>query len=215
MTTKQYVNAITRKIKCPSGKKKEIKKQLLADIGLRMEQGENAEDILARMGSVKEIAESFNENISMEERKKFVRNKILKIVISVALLLLLLAGLIYWMMPKFKSLGNDGGVSESQVEELMKETVVLLDEGDYASLQAMAVSQMVTFLNEETVNAARLQISDNWGERTRFGTAYITEVTQGNTKYRVGEITVSYENVNIIYTLTYDDEMKLAGLYMR
>ena len=40
MDAKKYVNAIVRKIKCDGKKKKEIKKQLLTDIHVRMKQGE-------------------------------------------------------------------------------------------------------------------------------------------------------------------------------
>ena len=43
MDAKKYVNAIVRKIKCNGKKKKEIRKQLLMDIDMRMKQGERLE----------------------------------------------------------------------------------------------------------------------------------------------------------------------------
>ena len=52
MNEKQYVNAIARKIKCGGEKKKEIKKQLLMDIHLRKEQGEELEEIISHMGQL-------------------------------------------------------------------------------------------------------------------------------------------------------------------
>ena len=44
---------------------------------------------------------------------------------------------------------------------------------------------------------------------------YATEVIQNGEHYAIAQVTVSYENVNVVYTLTYDADMKLAGLYMR
>ena len=80
MNEKQYVNAIARRIKCSGPKKKEIKKQLSADIALRTRQGESAQDIISRMGSVAEVADSFNETIPAAEQKQYLRNRLLKIL---------------------------------------------------------------------------------------------------------------------------------------
>lgn len=73
MTAGQYVNKIVRKINYSSKRKEEIKKQLLMDINLRINQGEKLEDIIAGMGTVREVADNFNENISPEEKKKYPR----------------------------------------------------------------------------------------------------------------------------------------------
>ena len=43
----------------------------------------------------------------------------------------------------------------------------------------------------------------------------MTEIVQGNTHMAVGEITVVYENITVTYRLSYDEEMRLAGLYVR
>ena len=63
MDAKKYVNAIAGKIRCNEKKKKEIKKQLMMDIDMRIKQGETLAEIISQMGTVKEIADSFNENI--------------------------------------------------------------------------------------------------------------------------------------------------------
>ena len=43
----------------------------------------------------------------------------------------------------------------------------------------------------------------------------MVELVQGNTHLAVGEITVTYENVSATYRLTYDKDMRLAGIYVR
>ena len=79
-------------------------------------------------------------------------------------------------------------------------------------------------INRAADDAAGLTISEkmrkqileeDWGERGQFGTAYIAELSQGNEHYAVGEIMVAYEKVNVTYRLTFDQDMRLAGLYVR
>lgn len=215
MNANQYVNAVIKKIKCSGKKKKEIKKQLLTDINMRREQGEGLEEILSHMGSVQEIADSFNEDISPQEHKAYRRDKALKIAIPIVVALVLLAAAIYWMLPKGRDIGQSKYFEKAEVEAAMIETVERLDAGDYESLQADAIPQMKQFLNEEEMAKVRGSISDDWGEREQFGAVYLAEIVQANQCLAVGEITVTYENVSVTYRLSYDKEMRLAGLYVR
>lgn len=215
MTAKQYVNAITRKIKCSSQKKKDIKKQLLLDINLRLEQGEPLTDIITQMGSVYEIADSFNENLSIREKNQYKRNKFLKIVIPTVLILAAFICLIYWAIPKGKNIESSTRFDKTQVEAAMKNTIELLDNEDYSALQENATAQMQPSLNAATIENAKKKISSQWGTRKQFGTVYISELVQMNTHYAVGEITVTYDNTSVTYRLTYNETMQLAGLYMR
>lgn len=215
MDAQKYVKAIARKIKCSGKKKKEIKKQLMTDIQMRIKQGEQLEEIISQMGTAKEIAEGFNENISEEEQRRFVRNRVMKIVLPVIIVLILLVLLVYWILPKSFDIAQSKYFNEEQVEAAMKETIELLDAGDYAALQERAVPQMQSILSADTMNQARGLLSDDWGARQQFGAAYMAELVQGNKHFAVGEITVTYENVSATYRLTYDEEMRLSGIYVR
>lgn len=215
MDAKKYVNAIARKIKCNGKKKKEIKKQLMMDIHMRMKQGERLEEIISQMGTVKEIADGFNENISLREQKRYVRNKVLRIVIPIIVVLAFLILFVYWIFPKSFDIEQSKYFNREQVEAAMKETVELLDEEDYIALQENAIPQMQSLLNAETRKGMRGTISDDWGERKQFGAVYMAELVQGNMHLAVGEVTVTYENVSVTYRLTYDKDMRLAGMYVR
>lgn len=215
MDANKYVNAIARKIKCGGKKKKEIKKQLMTDIDMRMKQGEQLEEIILQMGTAKEIADGFNENISSKEQKRYARYKVLKIVLPIVAVLVFLVLYGYWMLPKSYDIGQSECFDQEQVEAAMKETIELLDAGDYAALQESAIPQMQSLLNAETMDKAKGALSDDWGERKQFGTVYMVEVVQGNMHFAVGEITVAYENVSATYRLTYDEKMRLSGIYVR
>ena len=215
MGERQYVNAIARKIKCNGKKKKEIRKQLLMDIHMRMDQGEQLEEIISQMGTTKEIADGFNENISLKEQKRYARNKVLKIVIPIIVVLVFLILFVYWMFPKSFDIEQSKYFNREQVETAMKETIELLDAGDYIVLQESAIPQMQPLLNAETMDSVKGVLSDDWGERKQFGAVYMVELIQGNRHFAVGEITVTYENVSATYRLTYDKDMRLSGIYVR
>lgn len=216
MTAKQYVNRITGKIKCSGEKKREIRKQLQTDVELKLSQGNSLEEVISQMGSVDEIADSFNENVSTKEQKKYTISKRLKAVSLIVLLLAVLSGLTYWKMPKGIEIDKSKYFNAAQVEAAMKETVEQLDAGEFVSLQENAISQMEGFLNQEEWQKAKdMVLTGPWGERMQFGTAYMVELAQGNAHYAVGEITVTYEKVSAVYRITFDQDMRLAGLYVR
>lgn len=215
MDKKRYVDAVARKLKCGGKRKREIKRQLLADMQARENQGERLEDIISRMGKAEEIADGFNENISVEEQKRYARNRILKIVISIALALCFLAMALYWLFPKTVDIEKSRYFDKEEVEAAMKETVELLDAEEYAALQENAIPQMQSLLNAETRESMRETLSDDWGERKQFGAVYLVEVVQGNRHLAVGEMTVTYENVSVTYRLSYDQDMRFAGIYVR
>lgn len=215
MDEKRYVNAVARKLKCGGTRKREIKRQLLADMQARENQGERLDDIISRMGKAEEIAEGFNENISVEERKRYARNRVLKIVIPIALALFFLGMAGYWLFPKTVDIEKSRYFDKEEVEAAMKETVELLDAEEYATLQENAIPQMQSLLNAETRESMRETLSDDWGERRQFGAVYLVEVVQGNRHLAVGEMTVTYENVSVTYRLSYDEDMRFAGIYVR
>lgn len=215
MDEKKYVNAIARRIKCDGKKKKEIKKQLMMDIHIRMKEGEQLEEIISQMGTVKEFADSFNETLSPKEQKRSVRNKVLKIVIPLMAVFAALVLFVYWRFPRTFDIDQSKYFNKEQVETAMKETIELLDAGDYAALQESAIPQMKHVLSAETMDDAKRILSDDWGERKMFGAVYVAELVQGNKHFAVGEITVAYENVSAVYRLTYDEDMRLSGIYVR
>lgn len=215
MNEKQYVSEIIRKIKCTDKRKKEIKKQLLTDIEMRVKQGEKLEEIISQMGTAAEIAANFNEDISIEEQKRYSRNKVLKTVIPVVTILILLGVFGYWIFPKSVDIEQSAYFDRQQVEDAMKETVELLDAEDYAALQESAVAKLKPLLNAEMRTSIREALGNDWGERKQFGTVYLAELVQAGKHMAVGEMTVTYENVSVTYRLTYDEEMRFAGIYVR
>ena len=215
MTAEKYVKQIVRGLKCSGKKKREIQRQLLADIEAELSDGETLESILKRMGDAKEAAAEFNQNMPESERKGYVRERRRKFCCAGVLLICLLAALAYWFLPRTKEIAQGDVFSEEAVEKKTKDVVLLLDEEDYDTLKAMAIEEMEQFLNQENMDSARDQIAKDCGAFRQFGNVYMAEVEQQGKKFAVVELTAAYEKTNITYTISFDEDMKLAGLYMR
>ena len=211
----KYVKAVVKKVKCTSSKKKEIEKQLLSDISIALEAGESLEDVLENMGSVSEVAGEFNSNLSEEEMKKAKVQKRNKMVSVIATFLVVLLSFVYWIFPKTMEFGVSGVFDEQEVRTRIEETILLVNENNFEALLEISNDEMVYVFNKDTITNLRKMIHEDWGEFKEFGNIYLAEVKQRGKYFVIGQITVNYENVMVIYTITLDEELKLAGLYVR
>lgn len=219
MNAEKYVNNILKKVKCSKVKKSEIREQLLSDIHMRMDNGEAFDLIMQDMGTPGEISEEFNQNLTESEKKAYKKRKIIKIIIfvTVVILIILLSLISYlrWLFPKVSEMGSSGIFSQEIVEEKAKDIVLLLEQNDFDALKAESIEEMQSVLTPESFEQPRSLISDNWGQMESFGTIYTCEFKQRGQIFVMAQVNVSYENVNVIYSITFDKDMKLAGIYMR
>lgn len=216
MNAEKYVNDIVRRIKCTGAKRKEIRNQLLSDIAAREEQGESMEQIIESMGSSQEIAEAFCQNLSDADRKAYRRKQIgmiLGAVGVVLLLLLLLGAYIWWMLPKPAEFKAD--FSQEEITAEVQRVVELLDQNDFETLRETSVDEMSAVLTQEAIDKVRKGISDDWGERQSFGHVYAQAAEQRGQYILVTQTDVIYENISVVYTISFDQELRLAGIYMR
>lgn len=215
MTAEEYVNKIVKKVKCGKEKRREIKQQLLSDISIALEQGEKLEEVIKDMGSVQEMAAEFNDNLSETEHKKYLKNRNKKLAAAVVCILVLVIAAVYWVVPKGAKVGKSGVFEQAVVEEQIKGVVQELNEQNYEALQEKSIEVMKPYMVAETMEEAKKQIADDWGECKSFGTVYMTEISQMGKQSVVGEVTVTYENASVTFRISFDQNMKLAGLYMR
>ncbi|MCM1174385.1 MAG: DUF3887 domain-containing protein [Blautia sp.] len=215
METEKYVNSIVRKIKCVGAKKKEIKNQLLSDIAMRREAGETMEQIMESMGTAAEIAEAFEQNLSKADKKAYKRRKFWENTGSIVLVLLLLCMYVWWYIPKTADISGDERFAREKITEAAKEVIELLDKEDYESLYAMSIEEIQEAMNSGTIGGVKDGISADWGKRQSIGSIYTGGIKQKGKLMAVAQVDVIYENVSVVYTITFDENRKLAGLYMR
>ncbi len=215
MTAETYVKQIVKKVKCTGKKRNEIRKQLLSDIESEMERGESLEKVMLRMGEPIAAAEEFNQNMLQEEVKKYKRGVRIKIAVCILTVLAAAAIAAAWFLPVTKKFGSSGLFNEKTVEEKSKEVIRLLDAEDYDTLLAGSDIYMQKVLTKEIVDAAKKMAGDNWGEFQGFGKFYMAEQKQQGNIRAVVQMNAAYENIAVTYTLIFDKDMKLSGLYIK
>lgn len=213
--SEKYLKQITKKLKCSKAQREEIKKQLASDIMDAAENGATEEELRKRMGTPAEIAEEFNRSFPDSEHKKYRIEKWRRRLIIAAAMLLLLGALLYWFLPKYKAVNQSSTFREDTVKAQAEYMVQLLNEENYEALQENASADLKKALTAEFIGTAKAHISDDWGTFISFGNFYMSEVEQMSQKYAVVQINASYENSSVTYTLSFDTDMKLAGLYMK
>lgn len=219
MKAETYVDKIVKQIQCSKSKKEEIRKQLLGDIKERVAAGESEEAVIAQMGTVEELAQEFNESFSAKERKRSRKAKSTKMIIITILVIIglfaIATALLYWMLPKGTDISESSIFVKEQVEAQVEEVINLLDDGAYDTLAGNATEQMAEVLNTEDMDAAKQLVGDDWGARVELGTIYMQEMEQQGVHYVIAQVSASYEKVTVTYTITFDENMKLAGIYMK
>ena len=219
MKAETYVDKIVKQIQCSKSKKEEIRKQLLGDIRERVAAGESEEAVIAQMGTVEELAQEFNESFSAKERKRSRKSRSTKMIIITILVIIglfaIATALLYWMLPKGTDISESSIFVKEQVEARVEEVINLLDDGAYDTLAENATEQMAGVLNDEDMDAAKQLVGDDWGARVELGTIYMQEVEHQGVHYVITQVAASYENVTVTYTITFDENMKLAGIYMK
>ena len=179
----------------------------------RREQGEAMEQIMESMGSPEEIAEAFSQNLSDADRKAYKRRRIGMTIGQIVAVLVFLSVLAWWMIPKPASLGDD--LSQEAVTASVENVVVMLNQNDFDGVQELAVDELKSKLTQETMDEVRKGISEDWGEMQSIGKVYMQGLKQKGKVMVVTQVDAVYENVSVVYTISFDEDLRLGGLYMR
>lgn len=206
---RKYINQIIRKLKCSKKKRKEIKRQLLSEMD------EELKDAMQSPGNPTEIAEEFNNSFSEEEKKVYKKEMCMKVAGLVLVLLIIVAGIIWWMIPKQIWLEDSKVFDVNDVEAQAKTVLDCFDRDDYEALKEMSDDKMREFLNNHDLESDKPLIAEDWGKREEIGKVYMVELTQRGKKSAVVQMHVQYENANVMYTISFNRDMELQGFWMQ
>ncbi len=211
----KYIKQIIKLLTCSKKRREEIKKQLSADIDDAVGAGETFETIQTRMGKPKEIADEFNQSFSDEEKKVFRKERRRRRILDVVVVILILIPVFWWMIPKNTWLKDSKVFDADAVQAKAEEVVSLLDESDYNALKEIADDKMAAILNAKEMNQAKSNFGEDWGEFQNLGSPYLIESTQRGQHTAIVQINASYENTSVTYTISFNEDMKLTGLWMK
>lgn len=212
---KKYINQIIRKLKCSKKKREEIKKQLLSDFAAELENGEKEQEIVSRMGIPAEIAEEFNNSFSEKEKKKYKKEKWLKRIGIIASIFVVIAGIVWWGLPKQIWIDQSKIYDKEEVLRQAEIVVEYLDADDYEALKVISDDKMKEIMDGKELLDIKAQIGTDWGEQQSVGNVYAVELTQMGRKSAVVQMHVVYENESVMYTIYFNPNMELEGLWMQ
>lgn len=216
MNKQRYIKTIIRKLKCSNKKKKEIKRELEADIQIALEIGEEWQDIEERMGSPYAQAAEFNENLPETEWKTFKRIKKIKLLFTIVIMIGLLAAGIYSFIPKTYEIDNNSIFNKDKVISQAEMIIGLIDKKEYDTVKNQyADAKMAKLMKETSITDAKERLGGEFGEFQSFTSVYTVEVKQMGRHFAVVQITALYEKQSVLYTISFNEDMKLAGLYMK
>lgn len=142
------------------------------------------------------------------------RQQITVIAVAVIIFLVITA---YLEMPKSKDISDSKYFNSDDLTTQTEQVIDYLDADNFDDMAAISNEDMKAALTKDQLSNwkdAKDKIGSNWGKRTDFTISYMEEVTSKNKVYAIIEVKVAYENVNVSYTVTFDQNNKLAGLYM-
>ncbi len=211
----KYLKKIVKLLTCSKRRKEEIKKQLESDIDEAVNAGETIEEVLSRMGEAGEIARAFNQSFSEEEQKQYRKERKRRRFIQILIVLVVIIFAFWWSAPK-NTLLSDSKVFDAETVEKKAEMIIrYLDEENYEEIQKLSDERLAEVMNKEEMDQAKSNFGDNWGEFQDFGEVYLIESTRIGQHSAIAQINASYENTSITYTLSFNQNMELNGLWMK
>ena len=101
------------------------------------------------------------------------------------------------------------------VEQHVMATITRFEKDDIAGLQAEATAGLRPHLTAEQVTGAKAEFAPKWGPRGAVGKPLMTAGKEGDKWYVICELAVGYKATAVVYRLSYDENMKLAGFFVR
>ena len=96
-----------------------------------------------------------------------------------------------------------------------EEVIALFSAEEYETLEGYASEELREALAGTSFSVIRGYIGEDWGELQSMGRIYMVEIRERNKAYAAVQVNVSYENVNVTFTLSFNRQMELYGFYVR
>ncbi len=103
------------------------------------------------------------------------------------------------------------GMSEDQVQEAAEATVQQLEDEDYTALMDSMTQKMQQAVTQEEWEATWAPVHSQLGAMEKIGSHNLA----AKDGMAVDVVKVTYENGSLTFTLSYDPDYQLAGLYMK
>lgn len=179
---------------------------------IAMEDGETFEEIEKRLGTPSDFAKEFNENLSVV--KKINKKLIIGLGCCLLLIIVCFIGFQYQTSAKTKPIHDSKIFNVQEVYDSSIQVIDYLDKQDYQGLESMFSDILKKATNKDELFAAVDQLGE-LGDFKKMGDYEFVEYKDKSGIAAVGDVVVEYNKRTVIYRLSFDEEMKLIGLFMR
>ena len=151
------------------------------------------------------------------ESKKLDRKKLgIAVILIVAVLLAGVVAYLIWQYPHMEEFGNSGSFEAEEVQQETEEIIALFSEQNYQEiLDGYAGRELLRAADARDLENAALTASANRGGFQEISDMVLAEMKKAGKVYAVTESKVVYENVTLTYTITFNEAMELAGVYIQ
>ena len=101
------------------------------------------------------------------------------------------------------------------VEQHVMATIARFEKDDVTGLQVEATQELRPHLTADQIAGAKAEFAPKWGARAGVGKPLMSAGKEGDKWYVVCELAVGYKATAVVYRLSYDENMKLAGFFVR
>lgn len=150
--------------------------------------------------------------VKMKAQKKPMKKQ--HLWIAAGFLIVLCIGTM-WAMPKSKLLEKSEIFSAQEVIALSEKTADLIYEDHYEELWQYAAEPIRTATEPEAMKDVKKQFAEDWGAFQSYENVRAAEMKQRGQMQAVVQFEAVYEHVTIDYTLTFNTDLTLIGLYMK
>lgn len=157
-----------------------------------------------------------NNQNNMNKNVKSTFNRLM-VGFIITLAVFVVGGMIYIYIrsPKTSELGSSKYFTTADVYAKSEEVIELFENRDYAELRDNYCNEeMAAKMTDEALTEAVDSLGDNWGSRTEIKSKEGFEVNQSGEIYAMTRYKLTYENIELDYTIMFDTDMKLAGFSM-
>ncbi|MCR4642677.1 MAG: DUF3887 domain-containing protein [Lachnospiraceae bacterium] len=215
MNAKRYVRYIVKELKCSSRRRREVRKELLAKVTSQSGETLSYDELRKEIGEIYDVINEYNDGMSAGEKKKYKTEHTIRVLIPVLLFISILIGGIIFILPHKSDISSGRYFTESALTERLQKDITLLNKEDYEALRAGSTEAMKAILVDGLMASIRQKTGSDWGAFVSTGEPQCSDVLQYGKHLAECEVTVTYENRDVLFRITYDSEMKLTALYVR
>lgn len=228
MNKENYILQVSRHLQCENARKKEITDQLYSDIESALEQGEEWEDIRARLGTPEEMAAELNENLTGDVSPAVpspVSRKTIGIAAGIVLLLcltLISVGIVYQNRQTDShptaspsETNPEWPVTDEDAIAIASSVLENYNKKNDAGILELCNDNMRLKMTPKTFREIRENYLKNAGSYQCTENTSVTHTKELDIPYTIVQLITRYENRQVIFTITLDKDKRLAGFYIR